>query len=170
MVDLNVTIVITAVEITDESGSDYSQFIPLLNKTKIDFAIKEVSADKAYLGKSNLEAVAAIGAIPYIPYKSNTIPKRNVGHIWNKMYWHFKNNPQEWGEHYHKRSNVESTFNMVKQAFSGSLRTKNNTANVNEILCKAVCHNLCVLIMEYHENKLNIDLSTQVSKIVIPIK
>ena len=130
--------VITAVEITDESGSDYSQFIPLLNKTKIDFNIKEVSADKAYLGKSNLEAVAAIDATPYIPYKSNTIPKRNVGHIWNKMYWHFKNNPQKWGEHYHKRSNVESTFNMVKQAFSGSLMTKNNTANVNEILCNGV--------------------------------
>jgi len=86
------------------------------------------------------------------------------------MYWHFKNSPKEWGEHYHKRSNVESTFNMVKQAFSGSLMTKNTTANVNEILSKAVCHNLCVLIMEFHENKLNINLSTQISKIVIPIK
>jgi transposase len=46
---------------------------------------------------------------------------------------------------YHQRSNVESTFSAVKRKFGGAVRSKRFTAQVNEILCKALCHNLAVL-------------------------
>ena len=53
--------------------------------------------------------------------------------------------------HYHKRSNVESTFSMIKRKFGDFLRSKTDAAMVNEALCKIVCHNLVVLIHEMYE-------------------
>ena len=46
--------------------------------------------------------------------------------------------------HYHLRSNVESTFSMMKRKFGDGLRSKTDTAMVNETLCKVLCHNLVV--------------------------
>ena len=50
--------------------------------------------------------------------------------------------------HYHKRSNVESTFSMMKRKFGDAVRSKSDTAMVNEVLCKVLAHNLCVLNQE----------------------
>jgi len=53
--------------------------------------------------------------------------------------------------HYHKRSNVESTFSMIKAKFGDSLRSKTKTAMINEALCKILGHNLCCLIQSHYE-------------------
>jgi hypothetical protein len=53
--------------------------------------------------------------------------------------------------HYHKRSNVESTFSMVKRKFGDALRSKTETAQVNETLAKLLGHNLCCLISAWYE-------------------
>jgi transposase len=53
--------------------------------------------------------------------------------------------------HYHKRSNVESTFNMVKAKFGDKLKSKNFTAQRNELLCKLIAHNIVVVIHEMFE-------------------
>jgi hypothetical protein len=44
---------------------------------------------------------------------------------------------------------------MMKRKFGDSLRSKTDTALVNEALCKVLCHNLVVLIHEMCE--LNIE-------------
>lgn len=53
--------------------------------------------------------------------------------------------------HYHKRSNVEMVFSMSQRKFGDSVRSKSDTAQVNEVLCKALCHNICVLIQSIYE-------------------
>ena len=50
--------------------------------------------------------------------------------------------------HYHRRSNVESVFSMTKRKFGDSVRSKTDVAMVNEVLCKFLAHNLCVLNQE----------------------
>lgn len=52
---------------------------------------------------------------------------------------------------YHKRSNVETVFHMIKSKFDTHLRSKGDTAQVNDALCKVLCHNLCVLIQSMFE-------------------
>jgi len=49
-------------------------------------------------------------------------------------------------EHYHQRSVVESAFSALKRKFSGFVRSKSDTAQENEMLCKVVCHNAAVLV------------------------
>ncbi len=53
--------------------------------------------------------------------------------------------------HYHKRSNVESTMWMIKSKFSEHIRSKTDMACVNELLCKVLCHNICVVIQFMYE-------------------
>ena len=53
--------------------------------------------------------------------------------------------------HYGQRSNVETTFSAIKRKFGGAVRSKTFTAQVNEILCKVLCHNLAVLVHARHE-------------------
>jgi hypothetical protein len=60
-------------------------------------------------------------------------------------------NREDFLQHYHKRSNVESTVAMVKAKFRDSIRSKGDVAMKNEVLAKIVCHNICCLIQEMHE-------------------
>ena len=51
----------------------------------------------------------------------------------------------------------ESTFNMIKANFGERLRSKTETAQVNEVLCKILCYNLCCVIQSMYE--LDIDVT-----------
>jgi transposase len=74
--------------------------------------------------------------------------------LWNRM-WHFYNfNRDMFLTHYHKRSNVETVFSMIKGKFGASVRAKTPIAQVNEVLCKVLCHNICVLIQSIFELRL----------------
>jgi transposase len=73
------------------------------------------------------------------------------------MFHYHQFNRAEFMDHYHKRSNVESTFSMIKAKIGGFVRSKLPSAQVNEVLCKILCHNLCCLIQSSYE--LGIDAS-----------
>ena len=40
---------------------------------------------------------------------------------------------------------------MVKMKFGDNVKSKDKTAQMNEVLLKLLCHNICVLIQEMHE-------------------
>lgn len=142
------TNVVTAVEIHDKNAGDCPQFAPLLGTTAQNFAVKEVAADKAYLSTANLEMVEAMGGTAYVPFKSNSAEGEGV---WAKMYHFFQFKRAEFLKFYHQRSNVESTFSMVKAKFRDHVRSKTDTAMKNEVLCKFLCHNLCVVHQSHIE-------------------
>jgi len=145
------TNVISSIEITEGHSGDSPQFIPLLKDTTKTFEVREVSADMAYSSRKNLDGAVENGCIPYIPFKSNAKGTAKGSKVWSTMYKHFINNQEEFMQRYHKRSNVESTFSMIKRKFGNNLRTKTLIGNINEILCKAICHNLVVQIHEFEE-------------------
>jgi transposase len=140
------TNVVTAVRILDKDSPDSPQFVPLVKETRGHFDIGEVSADKAYASLENFTQVAKMGGEAFIAFKSNTTGK--VGGAFEKAFHYFQFNQEEYMAHYHKRSNVESTFSAVKRKFGDSIRSKNDVAMVNEVFCKFIAHNLCCLIME----------------------
>ncbi len=146
------TNVITGIEITDGYSHDSPQFKPLVEKTADNgFNIEAVTADKAYSSKANLELVDSVGGVPYIPFKSH-VPGRSRGsYMWRKMYHYFRLHQEEFLERYHKRSNVETVFHMLKMKFGDKLKSKNPVAQENELLSKVIAHNIVVLIHEIHE-------------------
>lgn len=149
------TNIVTAVQVTDGYAHDYPFFKGLLDRTvETGFKIKEVSADKGYLGADNMLATLRHGAIPYIPFKINSVPQSGYepkSELWTRMYHFYSLHRAEFLQHYHKRSNIETTFHMIKAKFGQRLRSKTLTAQINEALCKVLCHNLCVVIQSVHE-------------------
>jgi len=67
------------------------------------------------------------------------------------MYDFFILHREEFMQHYHKRSNAETVFSMIKRNFGVNVRSKKDIAQTNEVLCKALCHNIVVLIHEMFE-------------------
>jgi transposase len=143
------TNIVTAVEIHDMHAHDCPQLPSLVQTTAKGFTIREVSADSAYASRDNFDAVAAVGGTLYAAFKSNTTG--GVGGLFEKMFHFFSLNREEYLQHYHKRSNVESTFSMIKRKLGDSLRSKTDTAMKNEALAKILCHNLCCLISAWYE-------------------
>ena len=67
------------------------------------------------------------------------------------MYHYFLYKHDEFLEHYHKSSNAETCFHMIKTKFKDNLGSKSKTAQINELLLKILCHNICVVIQEILE-------------------
>jgi len=144
------TNIIPSVKITSEFDNDSPELKELIGNTAEHFDMEEVSADKAYLSRDNMNLIEEIGAIPFIPFKSNATAKPKGSAIWKKMFYYFQLNNEEFLEHYHKRSNAESSVMMIKSKFGDSVRSRTWTAQVNEVLCKVICHNIVCVIHEMY--------------------
>lgn len=145
------TNIITAVEVSSRKDHDSPFFPALLNQTaESGFKMREVSADKGYDSFNHRRLVLIKGAIPYIPFRSFAQPK-GKGELWRRMYHLYSMQRDEFNAHYHKRSNVESVFSMMKAKFGEKLRSKTDVAQVNEALCKVLCHNLCCVVHSIYE-------------------
>ena len=108
-----------------------------------------LNTEAVILSRENYEAIFNHNALPLIPFKSNVSGKRAGGSmIWTEMYNFFKNNNELFMKKYHLRSNAESGFSMIKSRFGDLTSIKNEVGAKNDILCKVLCHNLCVLCQE----------------------
>ncbi len=162
------TNIVTAVEVSGWRSHDTNYFRPLLATTGENFDYRTVTADKAYSTKANLQAVADGGGTPYIPFKATrggAVPAIHnpdavlpgiEASAWTRMYHMFAYQRDTFLSRYHQRSNVETTFSMIKAKFGDSLKSKSDTGQINEVLCKVICHNLCVLISCIHEIGLDV--------------
>jgi hypothetical protein len=124
----------------------------------VNFDLRDVLADKAYSGKTNLQAVPDAGGTPFIPFRGapaipGLAPYQPLpwASTWRKMYHMFSYQRDTFLARYHQRSNVETTFSMIKAKFGDSLRSKSEVGQFNEVLCKVIAHNLCVLIACIYE-------------------
>ncbi len=103
------------------------------------------------MSREIVDTVEQAGATSYIPFKTTTAVPKESHSVWARMYHLFMFNRETYLEHYGKRSNVESAFSMVKGKFGAAVRSKSDVGQVNEVLCKVLCHNICVLVRAMHE-------------------
>lgn len=153
-------------EVTEGYEADVNQMPELLKRTASNFRISRVSADKAYSSKRMHQVIEALGATPYIPFKDNANPSKNSPKIWQEMYSYFSKNKEDFLKHYHKRSNVETVFSMIKLKFGEFLKSKTFVSQRNELVMKFICHNIYCLVHEIFENKIKIDFEKCLEKFV----
>jgi transposase len=146
------TNIVAGIRITDENGGDSPQFIPLLDDLLKNFKVQEISADRAYSSRDNIDAVCKAGVVCYIPFKKNVTGKSRGSVNWYNMFQYFRLNPDKFMKHYHKRSNAESTNWAIKARLGEPLRSKNFMAQKNESLAKVIAYNITVLNHEMFEN------------------
>jgi transposase len=146
------TNIVTAVEVTDAYAHDAPRFEPLLDATRQHFEVKTVIGDKAYSSLANYKYADRKGVRLMSPFKKNANAIHGSGDpLWTRLY-HFYSLNKEWFERvYHQRSNAESTNAMIKTKFGERIRSRTPVAQFNELLCKVLCHNICVTIQAYYE-------------------
>jgi len=154
------TNVICSIQVTAGTVSDFNMFPILVDSTAKRFHMKEVSADKGYSSRKCMEAVSKHGAIPYIAFRRHSKGLAQGSQIWRTMFVYFRDYKEDFLAHYHLRSNVESVFSMMKRKQGTSLRSKKGIAQMNEILCKALVHNICVLIQEMFVSGVHVDFQS----------
>lgn len=160
------TNVICSCEVSSSSMADVTAAPMILENLSRNFQPKEISADKAYSASRILEIIEDMDAEPFIPFKSNTNPSDRSPEIWKRLFRYFEGHQEEFNEHYHKRSNVETTFYMVKSRLGEFLRSKRETSQKNELMMKFICHNICCLIQEVYENDIHVDFKHQLQSFV----
>ncbi|MFZ0700020.1 MAG: transposase [Thermoplasmata archaeon] len=150
--------------VTAKNAGDNPQFEPLIREAaQAGFPLKEVYADKAYSARSNYALAEEIGFDLFVPFKSNASGRPTSKGIavadgkahsilWRNAFLFFQMHREEFDAKYHRRSNVESVFSALKRKFGETLRSKNQTAQVNELLAKILAYNLTVLIHEIFEH------------------
>jgi len=145
------TNIITAVDVSPGYHHDSPYFDKLVRCTAKNFRMQEISADAAYLSRKHMNTVDELGGVPYIMFRKNTSGKTQGSMMWHKMHKLFIKNRKVFLEHYHKRSNAESVFNMMKRKIGTHLNCKSEQGQLNELLCICLVHNVLVLIQELME-------------------
>ena len=157
------TNIITSVDITEGYANDQTKFIPLAEDTSRNFKIREFSADKGYLSAKNYNLIQQLGGQAFIPFKKNATGKaRTCGvrkDVYRNAFLFFKKHKEEFLNKYHKRSNIESCFSVIKRKFGNNVKCKKETSQDNEILAKVLAHNICILIQELFLNNINLDFN-----------
>lgn len=143
------TNVVTALEIRGKTANDAPLLPPLLTTTAKGFDVSEVSGDRAYSSVGNLQAVEDVGAKSFIPFKHNATADK--GGLWARMFHYYNLHREDFVNRYHLRSNVETTFHMIKSKFGDSVRSKTDLPMANEVRCKILCHNICCVIQSMYE-------------------
>jgi len=154
------TNIITSAEVSEGRAHDVKFFKKMVRETAVSFNVEEFSADPAYLSKENCLEVEKVGGVPFILPRKNTrysMKGSPKDHSWNRMVSFWLRNYDKFMRHYHKRSNVESTFGMIKRKYLSYVRSKLIQAQFNEMLCKVVCHNCSVLVHSIFELSLRPD-------------
>ena len=150
------TNIVTSCKVTKGTVHDSPMLLDMVDETARNFKLEEWSCDKAYLAKTNLEKIWEKGCLPLIPFKKGTRPRRG-GLIWAEMYRFFHQNNELFMKKYHLRSNAESGMFMIKQRFGDLTHIRGEVGAKNDVLCKILCHNLCILVQELFN--LNLDFS-----------
>jgi transposase len=111
--------------------------------------MRQVSGNKAYLSAKNMEVAFAHNATPYFAFKVDSNARNSKSDLFKRMFHYYSYNQERFMKNYHKRSNVETTFSMIKSKFGDAVRSKTERAQINEVLCKILCHNICLSDSEY---------------------
>jgi len=137
-----VTKAITSARVTSEG--DCPQLPALFERTRAHHDVREVSADKAYSSVDNHNVLETFGVEVFIPFKVNAVVNPRAP-VWSRHLVEFQLHQERFLEHYHRRSNVETVFAMMKARFGASVASRLPTARANETLARCIAHNLvCV--------------------------
>lgn len=142
---------------TKGTTHDQTQFEPLVEMTDEYFDQGKILADKAYNARVNYDKAKELGGKAYIPFKDNVTGNAGGSYEWKRMYQRFQSHRRDFLRKYHKRSNVESSFNVMKEKFGKNLRCKDSIALETEVLAKVLCYNICTVIRMIYE----LDLSNE---------
>jgi len=146
----------TALNIEAKQGKDNLIFREHVDRTSKNFRINEWSGDGTYWAKENCRKVSELGGKPYFKAKVKWWNGKKSGCLsWKEMNSFARDNPEEYGKHYHKRSKVEAVNHSKKAIHGDKVYSKLKSSRINEEGFRWVNYNINVLNRAMYEWKIN---------------
>lgn len=101
--------------------------------------------DSAYLSRKMCNMIVRIGRMPFIKPKKNTCRNARGSQAWRSMVSLYTDNEAEFNRHYHKRSLVESVFNVMKGVFGNNLTARKRSMQRKELMLRIICYNIGIV-------------------------
>jgi hypothetical protein len=130
-------------------AGDAPQAPRLLERVAKGFSVEEILGDKGYDSAKIHRLIAEMGATAYIPFREGVSGLSGLDY--EKAYHRYAMDQEKFWKHYHQRSNVESTFMSIKAILSEDIRSRTPISMRNEVYCKALAHNIRMLIYSMYE-------------------
>ena len=145
--------VVTSYALTRNSG-DCAVFEDAFQLTAEKQKPKIVCLDAGFVSRDICNAVASVGALPFIYPKRGLTLKKKGSKAWKDMLVSLVHNPQEWLRVYHERSNVECWHSMLKRRFSRPLQCKTLETQASEVCARITIANFTQLCTAFYEGRL----------------
>jgi transposase len=140
-----------ALDVRADRGAHNKVLRKHIKEVAKSFEVKEWSLDRAYLSRENCNAVATVGAEPWVKLKCNTTAKTKGSPAWRRMVLEFRQNPEVAERKYHRRSAVESAISAKKRKFGSFVRAKDDASKENEETLGWLGYNFGILCRAAHE-------------------
>lgn len=101
--------------------------------------------DSAYLSRKMCNMIVRIGRMPFIKPKKNTCRNSGGSQAWKRMVSLYMDNENEFNRHYHKRSLVESVFNVIKGVLGNNLTARKRRTQRKELMLRVICYNIGIV-------------------------
>lgn len=101
--------------------------------------------DSAYLSRKVCNRIVTLGRMPFIKPKKNTIRNSKGSQAWKRMVSLYMDYEEEFNRHYHKRSLVESVFNVMKGVFGNNLAARKRRMQRKELMVRIICYNIGIV-------------------------
>jgi hypothetical protein len=137
------TRVVAAARVSSVFDSDPQHFGPLFERAlDLGFNIQIIRADKGYWSPARLCYIRGRGVVPVITPKQRGRRKKAPA--------------AGQADEGRRRNQVETVNFMIAAKFGKKLRSVSRVGQVNEALCKVICHNLRVLNLEAHQRGMEV--------------
>ncbi|MEM2761052.1 MAG: transposase, partial [Nitrososphaerales archaeon] len=86
--------------------------------------------------------------------KKNTCRNARGSQVWKLMVSLYMDNEDEFNKHYHKRSLVESVFNVIKGVFGNNLNARKRRMQRKELMLRIICYNIGIVNLQEIKNSM----------------
>ncbi len=149
---------IISMEVTSQHKHDVTMVKDLIRKAK-ELQFYNFLADKAYSSREIIQFLDDLGIQSFIPFRKNASGKARGSMVYRKAYLRFMEDRETFLKTYHKRSNAETVFSMLKKRFGNYCRTKTLESQEIELRIRALVHNICLLIHYIYSHSIEIDFT-----------
>ena len=142
IVDIRTRVVIDYL-VTDSVAADINGLYVMLHRLGLGMGM--FCLDSAYLAREMCDMISAMGMVPRIKPKSNTVRNAKGSQAWREMVESYMDDRKTFDSEYHQRSIIESVFAALKKMYGNHLRSRRLGRQNREVAIRVICYNIDVV-------------------------
>ena len=139
IVDIRTRVIIDCMA-TDSAVADINGLYAMLGR--LGLGTGDFCLDSAYLARLMCNMISAMGMVPRIKPKSNTIRNARGSQSWREMVSLYMDDKDRFDSEYHQRSIIEAVFAALKKMYGDSTRCRKHENRTRETAIRVMCYNV----------------------------